>query len=103
MGSVNNQIPKNTVTAPKTYRKISRLADYSNGLDRITEGVMPIDKAIGETNIGFDKICEQKLGSLAKTTTGIGSDWIPDHKKTSSHLLSQIHFCRFLYKIIERM
>jgi hypothetical protein len=30
-------------------------------------------------------------------------DWIPDHKKTSSQLLSQIHFCRFFYKLIERM
>ena len=28
---------------------------------------------------------------------------MPDHKKTSTHLLSQIHLCRFLYKLIERM
>jgi hypothetical protein len=38
---------------------------------------------------------------------GIGGDmpaeWVPDHKKTSAHLLSQIHFCRFFYKLIERM
>jgi disulfide oxidoreductase YuzD len=30
-------------------------------------------------------------------------DWIPDNKKTSSQLLSQIHLCRFFYKLIERM
>jgi hypothetical protein len=40
---------------------------------------------------------------LARTTAGIGEDWVPDHKKTSSQLLSQIHFCRFFYKLIERM
>lgn len=28
---------------------------------------------------------------------------IPDFKKLSSHLLSQIHFCRFFYKLVERM
>jgi hypothetical protein len=30
-------------------------------------------------------------------------EWAPDHKKTSSQLLSQVHFCRFFYKLLERM
>ena len=29
-------------------------------------------------------------------------DWIPDHKKTSSYFLSQIHVCRFFYKLIDK-
>lgn len=30
-------------------------------------------------------------------------EWVPDNKKLSGQLLSQIHFCRFFYKLMERM
>jgi hypothetical protein len=30
-------------------------------------------------------------------------EWAPDHKKTSNQLLSQVHLCRFFYKLLERM
>lgn len=100
--STNSQMTKNIVTAPKNYRKTNIFGDY-NHLQKISEGLQPIEK-IGDTNVGFEKIGEQKiLASLAKTTAGMANEWIPDHKKTSTHLVSQIHFCRFLYKLIERM
>lgn len=93
----SSEITKNTVTAPKSFRKMSRLADY-NAVDKKAEPhKLPFE------NTGFDKYTEHKIGNLARTTAGIGEEWIPDHKKTSSHLLSQIHFCRFFYKLIERM
>lgn len=42
------------------------------------------------------------MGNLARTVAGMG-EWIPDNKKTSNQLLSQIHFCRFCFKLLERM
>lgn len=87
-------LPKNTVTAPKTFRKISRLAE---GLPK-AEGTNGFEReSIGE------RVGEAKLGSLARTVAGLGGEWVPDHRKTSAQLLSQIHLCRFFYKLIERL
>ena len=69
-----------------------------NGFERAPE----VHK-VAFDHTGFEKLGDNKLGSLARTTAGLGEDWIPDHKKTSAQLLSQIHFCRFFYKLIERM
>ena len=58
---------------------------------------------MGFDHTGFERLAgDHKLGSLARTTS-IGEDWTTDHKKTSAQMLSQIHFCRFFYKLIERM
>lgn len=68
------------------------------------QGVTDTPKQLGFDHTGFEKFGggDHKLGSLTRTTS-IGEDWTPDHKKTSSQMLSQIHLCRFFYKLIERM
>lgn len=97
-----NPIGKNTVTAPKPFRKVSRMGEY-NGLEKIgetgtTEKIEPIETH----GVILERLGDHKLGNLARTVARMG-DWIPDHKKTSSHFLSQIHLCRFFYKLMERM
>lgn len=45
--------------------------------------------------------------NLGRTTATIGkkteSNFFCDSKKQFEYFISQIHFCRFLYKLIERM
>jgi hypothetical protein len=56
-------------------------------------------KGLGETGMNFD--------NLGRTTATIGkktdSNFFCDSKKQFEYFISQIHFCRFLYKLIERM
>lgn len=81
------------MTAPKTVRKISLLnnLNYHNNpqLQQTQEEV------------------STKLDYLTRTTAAIGlnktDSSMLDHKKVSAQLISQIHFCRFLYKLIERI
>lgn len=55
-----------------------------------------------QNDIVLERLGDHKLGHLARTVARMG-EWMPDHKKTSSQLLSQVHFCRFFYKLLERM
>lgn len=56
-------------------------------------------KGLGETGVNFDQ--------LGRTTATIGkkteSNFLCDTKKTFDHFISQIHFCRFLFKLIDRI
>lgn len=54
-------------------------------------------KGLGDTGMNFD--------NLGRTTATIGKKtesnfFVYDSKKQFEHFISQIHFCRFLYKLI---
>jgi hypothetical protein len=57
-------------------------------------------KGLGDTGMNFD--------NLGRTTATIGKKtesnfFVCDSKKQFEHFISQIHFCRFLYKLIDRI
>ena len=57
-------------------------------------------KGLGETAMNFE--------NLGRTTATIGKKtesnfFVYDSKKQFENFISQIHFCRFLYKLIERI
>ena len=90
-------ISKNTVTAPKTYRKISRLNEFNGEATMKARGFEQTD--FDQT--GFDKFVSRKPAPLAKTTS-LGEDWSIDYQKITDQLVSQINLCRFCYKLVER-
>lgn len=57
-------------------------------------------KGLGETGVGFDHL-GRTTATLGKKTES--SFFVCEPKKIFDHLISQIHFCRFLFKLIERI
>lgn len=57
-------------------------------------------KGFGDTGVEFDHL-GRTTATLGKKTES--SFFVVDPRKLFDHLISQIHFCRFLFKLIERI
>lgn len=66
----------------------------------VTEKKKGFIKGFGETGVGFDHL-GRTTATLGKKTES--SFFVCEPKKLFDYLISQIHFCRFLFKLIERI
>jgi len=57
-------------------------------------------KGLGDTGTNFDNLGRTAATIGKKTESNF---FVCDSKKLFEHFISQIHFCRFLFKLIERM
>ena len=87
---------KNTINTPKNMRRFTFMKGTSNNLSTNTGGTTTY---IEEKNMSLPKTASTINNQ--RTYTALESD--VDRKQISKELLSQVHFCRFVYKLLQRI